>query len=55
MVLYLIKVLHLEINQQSKIIHGLEQTKRKVIEDNQELLINYEEKEIQLQERTKKW
>ena len=48
-------MLHLEINQQSKIIHGLEQTKRKVFEDNQELLLNYEEKDIQLQERTKKW
>ena len=45
----------MEINQQSKTIHGLEQSKRKVIEENQELLLNYEEKEIQFLERTKKW
>ena len=49
------KVLHLEINQQVKIIQSLEQTKRKVFEENQELLHNYEEKDIQLLERTKKW
>ena len=54
-VLKIIKVLHLEINQQAKIIHGLEQTKRKVTEENQELLLNYEEKELQYVERTKKW
>ena len=51
----LLKVLHLEINEQVKIIHGLDQSKRKVIEANQEILSNYEEKDLKLLESIKKW
>ena len=50
-----VKVLHLEIHEHVKVSHNLEQSKRRAVEESQEVLRNYEEKEIQVFELAKKW
>ena len=44
-----------QIREQLKLNDDLEESKRKQIEQNQELLKHYEEKESQVSENIRKW
>lgn len=48
-------MLQLEVHEHVKVTHGLEQAKRKVWEESQGLVQDYQEKELQYLEAANKW
>ena len=44
-----------QLREQLKLNHDLEESKRKQIEKNKELIKHYEEKESQVSEHIRKW